>query len=231
MREEKAKSKSEKGLFGLKIRCSNLLPFYSLPFSLIPRPRRLTPVAFCLFTFALCFVTALRAQDLPDKIRGYKVQRAKIAVKTADQRPENPENEAKEDAFVTIDGPELKSLSLTGLTFELTAELDSVEQSGEVDFLTFHDFRVNGLKVDIEEYGESFKFEKNQTIKLPKPFEIFLSAPQTLLGALGEITDSKEKWRVTGRVFVFGRFKKAGFKFKRVVPVEIDIMIKNPARK
>jgi hypothetical protein len=195
-------------------------------FSLVPRLVSLVPL-FVLFF--LC-PTNLNAQDLPGKIRGYRVYRANIVVKTADERPENPEDEAKNEAYVTISEPKLTSISLTGLSFELTAELDSVEQSGTVDFLTFHDFRVNGLSVEIEEYRESFKFKKNKTIALPKPFKIFLSAPQTLLGAVGAVSDSKDEWRVTGRVFVFGRFKKAGLKFKRGVPVEIDIMIKNPTK-
>lgn len=41
-------------------------------------------------------------------------------------------------------------------------------------------------------------------------------------------TAAKDEWTVTGRVFVFGRFKKFGFDFKRVVPVEINLKIKNP---
>jgi hypothetical protein len=51
-----------------------------------------------------------------------------------------------------------------------------------------------------------------------------------LRGAVRELKDSKEEWSVTGRVFVFGKFKKFGFNFKRVVPVEINIKIKNPLR-
>ncbi|MCY7377045.1 MAG: hypothetical protein LH472_13885, partial [Pyrinomonadaceae bacterium] len=111
------------------------------------------------------------------------------------------------------------------------AEIDSPEQSGKIDFLTFHDFRVNGLAVDVEEYQESFEFKKNQTIALPKPVKIFVGAGQTLRGALSEWRNSKDEWTVTGRIFVFGHFKKAGFKFKRVVPIEINLKIENPLPK
>ena len=193
-----------------------------------------SPNVLCFFASwiitVVFFAAGANGQELPGKIRGYKVHQAKIVVKTADERPENGKDVSKYDAFVTIGEPKLKKISVAGVTFELTAELDSIEQSGTVDFLTFHDFRVNGLKVDMEEYRESFDFKKNETIILPKPFEIFVGTPQTLLGALGEITDSKDRWRVTGRVFVFGRFKKSIFNFKRVVPLDIDIMIDNPTR-
>jgi hypothetical protein len=175
----------------------------------------------------LLFTSPLFAQDLPDKIRGYKVHKAEISVK-ADRN----KNEAKADfeAFVKIGDPQIAEISLAGVTIEIPAEISGLQQSGQVDFLTFHDFRVNDLPVEIEEYKESFSFAKNQPVVLPKPARIFLGAAQTLRGAFREIKDSKEEWSVTGRVFVFGKFKKFGFNFKRVVPVEINIKIKNPLR-
>lgn len=183
----------------------------------------------CGILFVLFFFTLSNAQDLPDRIRGYKVQKAKISVKTQDQKKLNPEDKKEGlEAFVKISEPELKNVGLTGITFELTAQLDSIEQSGKVNFLTFKDFHVNGVAVEVDEYKEFFEFEKNKPINLPNPFVIFISTPQTLLGAAKELLESKEKWRVTGRVFVFGRFKKSIFKFKRVVPIDIDIEIKNP---
>lgn len=178
--------------------------------------------------FLLIFHLTISAQDLPDKIRGYKVHKAKIAVKT--EREGNEKSKDKNEAFVKINDPEVFDISLTGITFELAAELSSIEQSGTVDFLSFHDFRVNGLKVSVEEYVEPFDFKKNESVILPKPFKIFLGTGQALSGAFKEIKDSKKEWRVTGRVFVFGQFKKSFLKFKRVVPVDIDIMIKNPLK-
>lgn len=173
------------------------------------------------------FSSFVVAQDLPKEIRGYKVEKAKISVKNETEKTSEKD---KSEAFVRVGEPELVDVSLTGITFELSAEIDSLEQSGTVDFLTFHDFRVNGLKVDVEEYKESFDFKKNQRIVLPKPIVIFVGAAQTLRGALEEMKNSKDEWTVTGRIFVFGRFKKAGFKFKRVVPVEINLKIKNPVK-
>lgn len=177
--------------------------------------------------FVLIFSSNTLSQDLPDKIRGYKVHKAKISVKT---QTEKSEETSENEAFVKINEPEISDISLTGITFELSAELSSIEQSGTVDFLTFHDFRVNGLKVEVEEYKDSFDFQKNKAIILPKPFRIFLRADQALSGAFKEFKNSKEEWRVTGRVFVFGHFKKSFLKFKRVVPIDIDILIKNPLK-
>ncbi len=186
-------------------------------------------VLICVL-FLLFASSFANTQDLPDKIRGYKVHKAKIAVKTIDHKDTEQLESSDNEAFVKINEPEVLEFSLTGITFALEAELSSIEQSGTVDFLTFHDFRVNGLKVDVEEYKSSFDFKKNETIFLPKPVTIFLGTGQALSGAIKEMKDSKKEWRVTGRVFVFGKFKKSIFKFKRVVPVDIDIMIKNPLK-
>ena len=186
------------------------------------------------FTGSLFFFSSfIIAQDLPDEIRGYKVYKAKISVKNqSDKNSKSAKSVTKDnaEAFVKVGEPELVDVSLTGVTLELSAEIDALEQSGTVDFLTFKDFRVNGLAVDVEEYREPFEFKKNQIITLPKPVKIFVGTGQTLRGAVNEMRESKTEWIVTGTVFVFGRFKKSFLKFKRVVPVEVNIKIKNPLR-
>jgi hypothetical protein len=187
------------------------------------------PSFFLKISVSLClcglFVFSSIAQDLPDKIRGYKVYDAKISVKTESDKTENID---KSEAFVKIGEPEIAEISLKGIIFEVSAEISGLEKSGTVDFLTFHNFSINDLPVKVEEYKESFSFNKNQTIILPKPARIFLDTAQTLRGALKELKESKKEWRITGRAFVFGKFKKLGFNFKRVVPIEINIKIKNP---
>lgn len=177
---------------------------------------------------SLIFVVLLQAQELPDEIRGYKVQKADVKIKGANEKGDDKD---KSEAYVTVNDPQLVSTTLSGVTFEIMPELDSLEQSGKVDFLTFQDFKVNGMPVEIAEYTEAFEFKKNDIIKLPKPIKVFLSTSQTLQGAVGELRDRKEEWVVTGRVFVFGKFKKWGFNFKRVVPVDVNIKIKNPIKK
>jgi len=179
-----------------------------------------------LFLCGLFFLSAA-AQSLPDEIRGYKVHSAKISVTNQNEKPDEKD---KSEARARLTDPELTDTSLTGLTFELSAEIDPVEQRGTVDFLTFKDFKVNGLDVEIEEYTKSFEFNKSEKISLPQPIKIFLNTRQAIKGALSEMRDSKDEWTVTGTVFVFGRFKKFGFNFKRVVPVEINVKIKNPLK-
>lgn len=183
-------------------------------------------LVFVAAVFAGSAEQTVFAQELPDKIRGYKVHKAKIIVKTEGTEEKN----GSAEALVKIGDPQLVKVSLTGIMFELSGSISSADQSGTVDFLTFHDFRVNGLNVDIAEYQHSFEFKKNEPVELPKPFEIFLSTPSAAKGLLNEVRDSRPKWRVTGRVFVFGKFKKSIFKFKRVVPVDIDILIANPLK-
>ena len=183
-----------------------------------------------ILIFTLFFSVAIFSQKLPDKIRDYKVYDAKISVKTDRNAKTEIAKKGETEATVKIGDPELTEVSLAGITFEISPEITNLGQSGTVDFLAFHDFFVNGLTVEIEEYKESFGFEKNQSVKLPKPVRIFLGASQTLRGALREIKDSKDEWIVTGKVFVFGKFKKFGFSFKRVVPVEINVKIKNPLK-
>lgn len=188
---------------------------------------------FYIFGWAMFFSPPVFAQeDLPKEIRGYKVQRAKISVKNETEKNGNSKSSKVEamEAFVKVSEPEFAEVNLTGITFELTADIEAPEQSGTVDFLTFRDFRVNGLAVEVEEYKNSFEFKKNKTFSLPKPVKIFIGAGQTLRGAWSEFYESKEEWTVTGRIFVFGHFKKAGLKFKRVVPISINLKIKNPLR-
>ena len=180
-----------------------------------------------VFVGGFLFSSTLAAQDLPKEIRGYKVHRAKISVAGQNQKTQTQD---QPEVSVKIGEPEVTDVSLTGITFEISAEINSTNQSGTVDFLTFHDFRVNGLKVDVHEYREPFDFKKSQTVTLPKPIEIFLGAGQTLRGAFKEMKESKTEWTVTGRIFVFGQFKKSFLKFKRVIPVEINLKIKNPLR-
>ncbi len=63
---------------------------------------------------------------------------------------------------------------------------------------------------------------------MPAPATVFLPTSNILNAAWKEITASKSDWNVTGRVFVFGKFKKFGFTFKRVIPVDVRLTIKNP---
>lgn len=176
---------------------------------------------FILFLFAF----QIGAQDLPDKIRGYKVHKANILVQNTEEATKN-QNDLRIE--VNFDKPKLVDFSLSGIKFELDSEITIYRQSGKIDFISFKDFKVNDVKVEIEEYKNSIEFKKDETFELKKPVEIFVGVGQTLRVALKEWQESKEEWTVTGKVFVFGRFNKMGFRFKRVIPVDVSLKIKNP---
>ena len=184
--------------------------------------------SFIKLLVVLCFLAfTANAQELPDKIRGYKVKKTDITIGS-----KGAGNSEDEDVSIEVrfDEPEVASVGLTGITLELGGAVTVFGQSGTVDFITFNDFKVNGIAVDIEEYKKSFDFKKGDSVELEKPVEIFVRTTQALRGVLGEYNDSKDKWKVTGRIFVFGRFNKMGFKFKRVIPVDVDMLIENPLK-
>lgn len=179
----------------------------------------LTLVLFLILVSA----SAVTAQKLPSSIRGYKVHSEKIVITSISAKPDG-----KGDAIVKVEGPELVDVGLSGITFEFPAEALSSKQSGKVDFLTFHDFEVNGIKVTIPEYSTPFSFKKGESFRLPQPAKIFLPTTSIANAAWKEMHESREIWQVTGRIFVYGKFRKFGFDHKRVVPVDVNITIENP---
>src|SRR6185369_2917317 len=128
-------------------------------------------VSLCLC--GLIFLVAAKAQDMPDEIRGYKVHKAKISVTNKNDKTQgkidNKNEKEPSEAFARLTEPELIDAALTGLTFEISAEIDPLDYKGKIDFLMFRDFKVNGLDVEIEEYKNPFELKKNEVIKLPQP--------------------------------------------------------------
>lgn len=177
---------------------------------------------YSLILLCLFLLPAL-SQNLPSKIRGYSVHSQAIVVNQ--QTPSSRSGPAVE---LKVGDPVVVDVSLSGISLELSAEVTSAAQSARVDFLTFHDVRVNGVSVVVEEYTHRFSVRKNEAITLPQPAKIFLPTGALLKGALAEMHESRKEWLVTGRVFVFGKFRKYGFYHKRVVPVDVKLTIKNP---
>lgn len=178
-----------------------------------------------LSAFILIAVVQVFPQELPNEIRGYKVHREKIPVSSKSGSTADDAG-----ASVTVGEPNLVELAVTGITFELPAEFFSAKQSGKIDFITFRDIRVNGISVDVEEYDHPFTFTKGRTVRLPKPARIFLGITGLAQAAWREMREQKDEWSVTGRVFVFGRFRCYGFYHKRVVPIDFAVTIANPVR-
>jgi hypothetical protein len=171
----------------------------------------------------------------PKEIRGYKLERAKVEIKkpkdakdaaSEGDTAEKPSSDA--DALIQFGEASIARMTPLGITLEVPVTVAAVKQKGHVDFLTFEDMVVNGLSVTVEEYSHSFDLPTNKATRLPQPVRLFISMSTAVMGALGEWNDQKKTWPVKGRVYVFGRFKKFLFNFKRVVPVELELTLANP---
>src|SRR5687768_16471571 len=181
---------------------------------------------FPAFLFlAFLFASAVGAQELPGSIRGYKVHKEKISI------TQSLKTEPGTQPVVTIGEPEATDVSLTGVELQFPVEIFSPGQSGKVDFLTFHEIRVNNILVDVPEYATRFEFKKDTLFQLPEPAKVFLPTARIVQAAWRDMRDSRQSWTVTGRVFVFGKFRKYGFHHKRVVPIDFSLTIPNPLRK
>lgn len=173
----------------------------------------------------IAFGSLCVAQELPSKIRGYKVHNANIQVRSSeDKQPAGADREA----VITLGKLEVDDYGISGITLAAGADVSPIDQSGKVEFLTFQDFRINGISVDIQEYKHSFTFKKGELISLPVPARVFVGTLNLARAARNELLDPKKRWSVKGTVFVFGKFKKFGMSFKRVVPIKIDLTIANP---
>jgi len=176
----------------------------------------------------VALATVGRAQALPDKIRGYKVET--VPLKTSNTIPEGSKFSDEFDLYIQLTKPKISMRGLVSASIDVGAGLVSTKQSGEIAFVSFHDVRVNGIAVEIEEYGGPLVFKKGIRSSLPRPVTAKLNFVGAAKGAFKELTDSRDQWRVTGTAFVFGKFKKFGFSFKRVVPIKIDMLVKNPLK-
>ena len=177
-----------------------------------------------------------QARAYPDKIRGYKVERTVVEVKRAGSNaanhngkdPQTTGDDTNVDQLITLGRPTLARLTPLGITFEVPMVVAPVTQSGKVDFLVFEDIEINGHAVNISDYEHSFKLPGDKPLTLKDPLRIYIYLSSALLAAIGEWTESQDTWPVTGRVYVFGKFNKSIFHFKRCVPVELDLKMRNP---
>ena len=189
----------------------------------------------------------------PKEIRGYKVQRAVVEIRKPESKTDRPENnqtqsvsqnsaetpgqtdgastsDADADALIKLGKPQLARVTPLGITFEVPIVVAPVKQSGHIDFLLFEDMVVNGRSVEIDEYHHAFDLPNKQPLTLREPLSFYIYLPGAVLAAVDEWSNSKETWPVTGRIYVFGKFKKGWFSFKRCIPVELNVTMRNPLR-
>ncbi len=199
-----------------------------------------------LVTLLLMFISApAQNRSYPDQIRGYKVERTAVEIdktkstasagnKQQSTATQTDGADADVDQLIQFGQPEVARVTPLGITFEVPIVVAPVTQKGHVDFLVFEDMVINGHSVEFADYRHSFDLPNKQSLTLRDPLRIYIYLPSALLAAIGEWTDAKETWPVTGRVYVFGKFKKKilgiSTSFKRVVPVELDLTMRNPLR-
>lgn len=169
----------------------------------------------------------------PKEIRGYKVELARVEIKkqSAKEAKKSSSDATDTDELIQLGEPRVVGLSPLGITLEVPVTVAAVKQGGHVDFLTFEDMTVNSTPVTVNEYQHAFDLPNDHPVTLPDPISLYISTPRAMLGAIGEWRQPKDIWPVTGRVYVFGHFKKFVFNFKRVVPVELNLAFKNPLAK
>ncbi|MDX6384978.1 MAG: hypothetical protein QOK48_2551 [Blastocatellia bacterium] len=202
--------------------------------------------ALVIFVGGATGVVLPQSRTYPKEIRGYKVERTVVEIKKPDRKSRKSGKEsdpnqtnatdsaagsdADVDELIQLGKPQLARATPLGITLEIPIVVSAVKQSGHVDFLMFEDMVVNGTSVDIDEYHHAFDLPNKEPLTLRDPLRFYIYLPNALLAALGDWSEAKETWPVTGRVYVFGKFKKSIFSFKRVVPVELNLSMRNPLR-
>ncbi|HEV8139066.1 MAG TPA: hypothetical protein VGP81_04800 [Pyrinomonadaceae bacterium] len=209
------------------------------------------------FLVVLCFS---QSHEYPKEIRGYKVERAAIELKSRESEKRaksnksgpssnnsatpttaatlpaptpaaTPVSDSNVDQLITFDAPSLARVTPLGITLNMPVVIAPIKQSGHVDFLLFEDMTVNNHSVEIEEYRRGFDLPTKKQLRLREPLRFFISLSTATLAAIGEGINSQETWPVTGRVYVCGKYKKFVLSFKRCVPVELNLTMKNPLRR
>jgi hypothetical protein len=200
-------------------------------------------------TVVLALLSAMPAESLaqnssprsyPKEIRGYKIERTAIEIKKPDSKNRCSKNDEQTgeqnipdsdvDALIQFGKPQLARVTPLGITFKVPIVVAPVTQKGRVDFLMFEDMTVNDASVQIDEYHRPFDLPNKNPSTLRDPLSFYIYLPSAVLAAMGDWSDSKAMWPVTGRVYVFGKFKKGLFSFKRCVPVELNLMMRNPLK-
>jgi hypothetical protein len=169
----------------------------------------------------------LHAQSMtyPKEIRGYKLERAAVELKETKQKNDQ-QNTAPQ--LIQFGSPRVAGVTPLGITLEISVVVSPVKQKGRVDFLVFEKMKVNGTSVEIDEYHRAFDLPNKKPLTLKEPLRFYVYLPNAILGAIDGLNSSAKQWPITGVVYVFGRFNKSIFRFKRVIPVEINLTTPNP---
>ena len=217
---------------------------------------------FCLLGILVYGIANLNVmaqrQTYPKEVRGYKVERAAVELKSTETKkpsksgnsPAGAQDDGSSthdsssnqtsttsakavsavDQLITFGSPSIARVTPLGITFNVPVVVAPIKQSGKVDFLLFEDMMVNDHSIEIDEYNRAFDLPTKKPLTLNEPLRFFIYTPIAALAAVGEWSDSRETWPVTGRVYVCGKYKKFLLSFKRCVPVELNLTMRNPLR-
>jgi hypothetical protein len=208
---------------------------------------RITQIGILLFIASPSFFA--QTMTYPKEIRGYKVERAAVdlkpdknkkqksaAQKTASDRAtqtksgEQQTGTGEPPQLIQFGSPRVARVTPLGISLEIPVVVSPVRQKGRVDFLVFEKMVVNGTSVQIDEYHRAFDLPNDKPLTLKEPLRFFVYLPSAIVAAIDELGGGSKEWPITGVVYIFGRFKKSVFRFKRVVPVELSLTVPNPLR-
>lgn len=183
---------------------------------------------------ALCASAAsTQSVTYPKEIRGYKVERAAVEfkepkTKKADARALKPADSST--PLIQFGNPRVARITPLGISLEVPIVVSPVRQRGRIDFLVFENMKVNDTPFQIDEYHRAFNLPNETSLTLTEPLRFYVGLPTAAVAAIDEVTNSKKEWPVTGTVYVFGRFNKSIFRFKRCIPIELNLLVRNPLR-
>ena len=204
-------------------RCYELDAFMRLSRGTFPRAACVNFA--CLLVFLIAGSSAhAQIPANAKEIRGYKVERTIIELRKS-------ENDPQSDTLIKFGDAELARVTPLGISLEIPIVVSPVTQKGKVDFFVFEDMVFNDTPVEIDEYHRAFNLPNRDRLRLREPLRFYIYLPRAVLAGIDEWINSKETWLVTGRVYVFGKFRKGPFGFKRCVPVELNLTMRNPLKK
>lgn len=171
--------------------------------------------------------STLSAQSVtyPKEIRGYKVERAAVELRPIKNGNEQQNAPAQ---LIQFGSPRVASVTPLGITLEIPVVVSPVKQKGHVDFLVFEKMKVNDTSVEIDEYHRGFDLPNKKPLTLKEPLRFYVYLPNAIMVAIDDLTNTAKEWPITGIVYVFGKFNRSVFRFKRVIPVEINLTTPNP---
>ena len=180
---------------------------------------------------AVLLLTAVSSTPLaqsvgyPKEIRGYKVERAAVELREIKQKNAQQNTTPQ---LITFGSPRVAAITPLGITLEIPVVVAPVKQKGHVDFLVFERMKANDTSVEIDEYHRGFDLPNKKPLTLKEPLRFYVYLPNAIMVAIDDLTNTAKEWPITGIVYVFGKFNRSVFRFKRVIPVEINLTTPNP---